>query len=107
MQREINPTPPTLILLFLETNNTVVRLVSTTSEDISSCVEEDVYVSSVVDVLRRSLFVHVHVCYIVRHFDSWLGRNIFSAAFGHVPAKLSPETHPWVQIDSMIAQEPV
>ena len=47
------------------------------------------------------------VCYFVRRFDSWLGRNIFSAAFGHVPAKLSPETHPWVQIDSMIAQEPV
>ena len=51
--------------------------------------------------------MHVHVCYIVRHFDSWLGHNIFSAAFGHVPAKLSLETHPWVQIDSMIAQEPV
>ena len=47
------------------------------------------------------------VCYIVRHFDSWLGRNIFSPVFSHVLAKLSPETHSWVQMDSMIAQEPV
>ncbi len=71
------------------------------------CDLEDASPREVADVLRRSLFVHVHACYIVRHFDSWLGRNIFSDVFGHVPAKLSPETHLWVQIDNVIAQEPV
>ena len=139
MRREINPTPPTQILLFLETETKQNRhehmqretLYVTTGLVLQRPVHQDqprhddVWSRSrggarparprgrrassreVVDVLRRSLFVHVHVCYIVKHFDSCLRRNIFSAAFNHVPAKLGLETHSWVQIGSMIAQEPI